>query len=41
MEWKNGCPKEKSRSFASPVTEEPLEDPLGTRSSAQGFLGVP
>jgi hypothetical protein len=41
MEWKNVPPKEKSTSFAPTATAEPLEDPPGTRSSAQGFIGVP
>jgi len=41
MKWKNISPNEKSTSFAPTATAEPLEDPPGTRSGAQGFLGVP
>lgn len=41
MEGKNKTPNEKSTSFAPTATAEPLEDPPGTRSAAQGFLGVP
>jgi hypothetical protein len=34
-------PKVKSTSFAPTATADPLEDPPGTRSGTQGFLGVP
>lgn len=39
MAWR--LPKEKSTSIAPTATADPLEDPPGTLSAAQGFLGVP